>query len=145
MRLSKTVYVCVCGVGIQFKTGDLCLVIHVVEILSLILRDQVNKCSEGLTIVLNSPYLPVPCWVNIYKVTGLGLRWSFAGVMMGLVSPAGLVSSKEAPEIWQKLKVTQRVNGGAGLMSGLLIAAAAYEASSLCFDVLGSYYHNNAV
>lgn len=94
MRLSKTVYVCVCGVGIKFKTGDLCLVIHVVEILSLILRDQVNKCSEGLTIVLNSPYLPVPCWGNIYKVTGLGLRWSFAGVMMGLVSPAGLVSSK---------------------------------------------------
>lgn len=30
-------------------------------------------------------------------------------------------------------------------MSGLLIAAAAYEASSLCFDVLGSYYHKNAV
>lgn len=30
-------------------------------------------------------------------------------------------------------------------MSGLLIAAAAYEASSLCFDVLGSYYHSNAV
>lgn len=85
---------CVWGVGIKFKTGDLCLVIHVVEILSLILRDQVNKCSEGLTIVLNSPYLPVPCWGNIYKVTGLGLRWSFAGVMMGLVGPAGLVSSK---------------------------------------------------
>ena len=34
--------------GTKFKIGDLCLVLNMVEILSLILRDQVNKCSKDL-------------------------------------------------------------------------------------------------
>lgn len=81
--------------GIKFKIGDLCLILNIVEILSLILRDQVNKCSEGLAILVNSPCLPVTCWVNIYRGTEMVIT---AGVIMGLVGPAAFVSPISAFE-----------------------------------------------
>ena len=48
-----------------------------------------KQVLQGLAFLVISPCLPVTCWVNIYKGTGMVTT---AGVIMGLVAPAGFVS-----------------------------------------------------